>query len=326
MSSTLRSVALACICSLLVASCGGGGSTNGGNTTELAPLTAQNAETMAGVVVRQILNDNVIGTIGTPGIPFVSLGPDAGEQLLSLASRPAAAGTLAASVNMENCAVSGTIDVTISVANPLTLSPGDEFGFEFAQCDDGSGVVVDGGFVMSVTDFDGDLQAGQYLLGLSLALDAFTITQNGQSSGASGTIAFTIDTRTPQVTTLTLSTSLLTTTAAGTAETVNNLSITITEDESVFPTAVSVQTSFRLSSPQLGGDVQVSTSVALQRSGDEFPFAGEIEIRGAANATITVIALDANTARLEIDLDGDGATDETRDVTWSDLLAAANAA
>jgi hypothetical protein len=36
-----------------------------------------------------------------------------------------------------------------------------------------------------------------------------------------------------------------------------------------------------------------------------------------------MVALDADTVRLQIDIDGDGATDETVDVTWDELLAAA---
>ena len=36
-----------------------------------------------------------------------------------------------------------------------------------------------------------------------------------------------------------------------------------------------------------------------------------------------MIALDANTVRLQIDVDGDAAPDETVDMTWEELMAAA---
>jgi hypothetical protein len=36
-----------------------------------------------------------------------------------------------------------------------------------------------------------------------------------------------------------------------------------------------------------------------------------------------MIALDANTVRLQIDIDGDGAIDDTIDLTWDELMAAA---
>ena len=50
---------------------------------------------------------------------------------------------------------------------------------------------------------------------------------------------------------------------------------------------------------------------------------GELRIEGAGGAVIAMIALDANTVRLQIDIDGDGATDETVDMTWDELMAAA---
>jgi len=100
----------------------------------------------------------------------------------------------------------------------------------------------------------------------------------------------------------------------------------LTEDESAVPTAVSTQTSFRLSSPRLGGDILVSTSVSLQSSGDGFPISGEFRVEAADNAAIVVVAIDGTMVRLQIDLNGDGDPDETRDLTWDQLIAAADSA
>ncbi len=57
--------------------------------------------------------------------------------------------------------------------------------------------------------------------------------------------------------------------------------------------------------------------------GADNPFVGELRIEGAGGAVIVMIALDANTVRLVIDIDGDGATDETLEMTWDELMAAA---
>ena len=99
-----------------------------------------------------------------------------------------------------------------------------------------------------------------------------------------------------------------------------------TSDTGVTAGSVSVETSFRISSPRLDGDVIVSTSIGLQSAGDGYPFMGELRVEAANNAVIVIIAIDANTVRLEIDIDGDGAPDEIMDMTWEELLAAADAA
>ena len=56
--------------------------------------------------------------------------------------------------------------------------------------------------------------------------------------------------------------------------------------------------------------------------GSDYPFVGELRIEGAGNSVIVMVALDANTVRLQIDIDGDG-FDETIDMTWDELMAAA---
>ena len=180
--------------------------------------------------------------------------------------------------------------------------------------------------VMTVTAFQGDPLSEQFLLAMSVELSAFQVTEGGNVTGATGTISIEIDATMPPITTITVSTSALTTTHNGVTETITDVTITVTEDESVAPTAVSVETSFRLSSPRLGGDVIVSTSISLQSTGDEYPFAGELRIQAANNSAIILIALDSNSVRLQIDVNGDGATDETVDTTWVNLMAAADAA
>lgn len=326
MTILIRKLAVLLTSGLLLASCGGGGGNGnglGGGTPPpaLATVTSQNAPVIAGAVAREILDDNFIGAIAGTGLPFASAGSNAAATLLRVSSMPLPTNVMAAQMPIEPCDVAGTVDVSFTVADPLTLSSGDEFRFEFDACDDGSGVIVNGGLVMTVTAFEGDVVNGLFRLGMSVQLNAFQMTEGGETSGASGTIAFEIDTTMPLVTTLTLSTTALTTTSGGVTETVSNLSITISEDQSMFPTAITVETSFRLSSPSIDGDVVVSTSIALQRSGEEFPFAGEILISAANNGSIVLIVLDGNTVRLEIDINGDGAVDETVDTTWEDLLA-----
>ena len=165
-----------------------------------------------------------------------------------------------------------------------------------------------------------------FLLGVSMELSAFQVTQDGNITSASGTISVEIDSTIPAITTITVSAAALTTTHNGVTETVTSMTITVTEDESTFPASVSVETSFRISSPRLDGDVIVSTSINLQSSGEGYPFIGELQIEAAGNTGIVIIALDSDMVRLEIDINGDNAADEVVDLMWVDLMAAADGA
>lgn len=320
---TGRVLALTAVFCLSAACGGGGGSSRIANDggPPLATITSANATTVAGAVSQQVLDGSVIGGLSTPRLPFASSNPAVASTLLFIAA-PTITSVGAAQSPIQPCAVSGTVDITVSVASALTLSPGDEFSFQFAQCDDGFGSVLDGGMVLTVSEFDGDVNSGAYRLGMTMMLSAFQIVEGTTTASTTGDVSFSIDTTVPTVTRITLSTASLSTTINGVTEAVADLSIVIVEDSSTLPESVTVDTTFRLSSPQLDGDIIVTTSAALERSGSGLPFSGEILIRGANNASITIIALDATMVRLEIDTNGDGAPDEIVDTTWAELLAA----
>ena len=318
----------------MIAACGGSGSNDGGLTggipaSEPATITAQNAPLIAGTVAGVAMGQGVFSSILTPTIPIGSIGADAAvtpvmKPVFSAAMKTASPSQLyATSSGQEPCAVSGTVDVTINVSNPQQPSVNDRFDFLFTACDDGSGVVVDGGMTITISSIGGDVASGNFLLGMRIDFSAFAVTEGGETTSAEGSITFEVDTSDPTVTTITVSTSALVTTSAGTEEVLTNFTVQITEDASMFPTAVTVETSFTISSPRIGGEVTVTTSLALESMGEDYPFVGELRIEGAGNAVIVMIALDANTVRLEIDIDGDGATDETVDMTWDELMAAA---
>jgi hypothetical protein len=246
------------------------------------------------------------------------------KPVLSAAVKTASPSQLyATSAGRESCAVSGTVDVQVTVSDPVQPSINDQFVFQFTDCDDGSGVVVDGGMTITIITLGGDVASGNFLLGTRIQFSAFAVTEGGETATANGTISIEIDTSNPTVTRITISTSAFVTTSAGTEEVLTSFTVEITEDASVFPVAVTVETSFTISSPRVGGSVTVTTSLALQSSGSDYPFEGELRITGADRAVIVMIALDANTVRLEIDIDGDGATDDTIDLTWDELMAAA---
>ena len=330
MSHQIRNLIFAGITLLLAAGCGGSGGNDGTPnqpvTGELVTITSNNATTVAGVVAEQVLEDNLFGALTNTGLPVMDAGSGAAIALASLSAVPLPPEMAAAQSTLQDCAVDGTVDITVSVSNPPAISSGDEFAFEFSACDDGTGAVLNGGLVMTVTGFEGDPAGETFLLGMSMRLSAFRVTQDGEVTEATGTISVVIDSTMPPITTITVSATALTTTHNGVSEYMSSMTITVTTNDGTFPASVEVDTSFRISSPRLGGDVIVSTSVSMQSSGDGYPFTGELRIQAADNTAIVFIALDSNMVRLEIYLDGDDVPDEILDVTWDELLAAADAA
>ena len=335
MKRALRNFFILAAGSAMIAACGGSSSNDGGGltggvpTAEEATITVENAPVIAGAVAEVAMGQGIFSSIFTPAIPIASIGADVAvspvmKPVYSAAMKTANPAQLYAAVSsQEPCAVSGTVDITVDISNPEQPSVNDTFIFEFTNCDDGSGAVVNGGMTITIASIDGDMTSGNMLLGMQLQFSAFAVTEGGETTTAEGSISIEIDTRDPLVTTITVSTTAFVTTSAGTEEVLTNFTVRITEDASTFPVAVTVETSFTISSPRIGGSVTVTTTLSLQSSGSEYPFVGELRIEGANQAVIVLIALDPNTVRLVIDIDGDGANDETLEMTWDELMAAA---
>lgn len=334
MNQALRNFCTATTAAILIAACGGGSGGDGGLTggtgaSEPATITADNAAVVAGVAAETALGQGGLTSDFSPGIPFGSYGADAAvapvlKPALAAAMKTAGPSRLfVTSAGRENCTVSGTVDIEVSISDPTAAAVDDRYAFEFADCDDGVGTVLNGGMTITIVAIDGDVSSGNFLVGMQIEFSAFAVTEAGETASANGTVSIEIDTSEPPVTVIVVSSSAFVTTTNGTEEILTDFTSEITEDGSTFPVAVTVETSFTISSPRIGGDVTVRTSLVLESMGTDFPFAGELRITGADNAVIVMIALDANTVRLEIDVDGDGATDETLQMTWDELMAAA---
>jgi hypothetical protein len=289
----------------------------------LATITTDNAKVIAGVAAQTALENDFFVDVLSQSLPIFSSGSQ--QTLSSIAGLASPSTLLAAQSGLFDCAVFGTVDIDLTVANPLTLSEGDVFGFMFTSCNQGTGTVASGGMAVTITALDGDFATGEFLLGMSLEVTALSITENGDETSATGIISIEIDTTMPPIRTITVSVGALASTSGGMTEVITNMTVTISQDDSMFPTGVTVETSFTVSSPRIGGDIVVSTSIALQSSGAEYPFVGELRIMAAGNSVIILIALGGDSVRLEIDIDGDGAMDDSVDTTWDEIIAAAAA-
>ena len=127
-SNESRNLIFSVFALLFVAGCGGGGGNGGSNppvaTGELVTITSDNATTVAGVVAQQVLEDNLFGALTTAGLPVANAGSGAAIAMSSLAAAPLPTNMLAAQSTLQDCANGGTVDVTVDISNPLTISPG----------------------------------------------------------------------------------------------------------------------------------------------------------------------------------------------------------
>jgi hypothetical protein len=175
-----RRLALLSIVLLIALGCSSGGSGgSGSNGTAPAEITLANAPVISASAV-----DAAMGTGGLAGvggsIPFLpaseSGGGDASAALslealsleliwLSADSKsgderhfarppePGVALQVAIPPTSFPCSESGSVTVSGEMANPPTLTIGDRFSGDFSNCDDGLGVVLNGGLDFTMVSF-----------------------------------------------------------------------------------------------------------------------------------------------------------------------------
>lgn len=309
--------------------CGGGGGSDSPSGPELVEITSSNAETIAGAVLLASFEGGDLSA-------FAGFAPTAGTSTSTKTTRLyAKVGGIEAAQTEEllkqsqqgymqaqvgpvvaDCPVAGTTTTTADLASQSTLTAGDRITLAFADCDDGT-TVVDGVFSMTVGSFSGDIASGIFTLRIEVALTDFQVLENGEGITADGTISFSTDTTgSPSIVT-TISTDSLTVTGGGASDSLLDYVMTQVVDEATGE--YSLETSGTLTSSAFSGSVMFATEVELQGTGTDYAVSGELLITGANGATIHVIVLDGVSVRLELDIDGDGTTDEIRDVAWSDL-------
>ncbi|MFW2405893.1 MAG: hypothetical protein ACN4GT_14065, partial [Gammaproteobacteria bacterium] len=221
----------------------------------------------------------------------------------------------------DNCPLGGMMTISAEIQNPETLSAGDSFSLSYAACDFGDGVLANGGISFRVTSMVGELNGDNIQVGFDLTITNLEIAQVGDGATIDGDLSMSLN-LTPVASTVSMSGSSLSITSGLETIMMSEFSTTVTADLSVFPESFTLQSSGFLMSSEFDGEVQFSTEIALQGSGEGNPGTGQLRVTGADGANVKVIPLDAQNVRLELDLDGDNAVDEngTLDMTWQELL------
>jgi hypothetical protein len=168
---------------------------------------------------------------------------------------------------------------------------------------------------MTITAFSGDVETGVFSFGVNVQLTTLVMTADGETATANGSITVSMSAASGTLT-RTVTSSSVSISEAGSTHTLSNYSLV----ETIGGTGFTRTLSGTLASTAFSGVVSFETTTSLQGTGASFAFAGEVVITGANDATIALIALDSTLVRLEIDVDGDGAIDESVDTTWAELI------
>ncbi|RMH13304.1 MAG: hypothetical protein D6698_14180, partial [Gammaproteobacteria bacterium] len=327
-------VAKACLLNLtvLLTACGGGGGENAAVTIPTTPIAINSANAQqvsssalgAGTSVTSTGNNvNGIVTAVQTSTTASRKQESAAQAILGMIKMaPKRLGTSQTAPGVvvsrsSNCTDGGTISGSFNDAdNNGSLSTGDTLSITARNCNE-AGTIMNGSISVSQVTTSAPttipfVTAFTFRAGNFSVRDAATgdiLTMNGTMSLK--------ETNPGIVITLQIDAPSLNVNDNGDAILLENFTATFTDD--ISSGAYTVKLSGKISSTALGGSVTIDINPALEGTGNNDPFAGEALITGANGASIRIIALDAVNVRMQIDLDGDGVVDETRDVTWAQL-------
>ena len=307
-----------------IASGGGGGGSGGtivppsGGGPTLA-LTAANAPAVSSTAIIAIGMAFDIGDFTGSGLPIQAGAMPPGS------SAPKGTGNfqielaVAEASDISNCINGGTVDMTVTLADPNTLTVGDRVITVFDNCDDNEGFVISGTIDLTVSSYQGDLLTDVFLLGFDVTLSNLVIEDAVESVTTNASFTLTLDNLDFPVLGLNLAGSQLQISANGEVIALTNFDHDLKVDLGVFPETVVALASGTLEIQSLGGTIDYATLVAVEAAGDLDPHKGEILITGADGSTIRILVVDTSNVTLEIDANGDGVVDEYVYTNWSAL-------
>jgi hypothetical protein len=210
-------------------------------------------------------------------------------------------------------------------------SIGDRLTTSYVNCIlDPGDPTLNGGLDIIVRNFDGDFDAGAFLSDLLVTFVDFTLTEDGVPTGYAGNISLSQDTRVPDLLALSLGGGTLDLTQGSHLQHFQGFQIHLNQNENtgeyelpVFvvqgQTTVFARGNFEAS--DFVGRVHFDVIKTLTGQLPDPPETGELLITGASAATIRVLP-DGDDVTLEIDEDGDVATDPVCcTMSWDALLA-----
>lgn len=302
-----------------VSSCGDGSSRSVTPPSNLLFIHADNAFDVSSALITAIDISFDISELTGGDIPGqFAVGSTRLEKLLwndGLAMKASAA---IAPIAVD-CPGGGTVTVTTTLADPNTLTVGDQITADFDNCDEGDGYVLDGQMNLTVAAIQGDIMTDVFLLGLDLAMIDMAITEGAETVVVDASITLTLDTLGFPVIVETLEGSELSLASGSETVSFTNFEHVFQVDIGAVPETIVVTVGGRMDSAQLGGAIDYATTAALQAFGDDYPYTGGILISGD-NSSVRIVITDSNSVRLEIDTNADGVIDHYIDTTFAALI------
>lgn len=298
---------------------GGGSSSDGmGPTPSGGPtlaLTVANAPTVSSTLVIAITTAFDLGDITGAGLLIQAGGLQPGIS----APKPAGNVAVAEAPDISDCVNGGTVDISVTLQDPNTVTVGDRFIAVFDQCDDDEGYVISGTADLTVSSYEGNFLTEVFLLAFDVTLSDILIEDSVESVTLNGSFTLTFDNLEFPVLGLTLAGAELEFGAAGEVVTLTDFNHFLEVDIGVFPETIFATASGTLEIQSLGGTVDYATRVAVEAVDDLDAHTGEILITGADDSTIRILIVDTENVTLEIDVNGDGVVDEYVFTNWSVL-------
>ncbi len=254
-----------------------------------------------------------------------------GQRTALAASRAGgSARALAVAPVTELCTLSGSFTLgLVDADNSGSATLGDTLTLTFNHCQDTATESVNG--VMSITFSQINMPSGLLSFTGSLAMQSLTVADGTRTAVLNGGLSMDLAQLSTTQTRIgmTVGGSGLSASVSGTgivSESIGfdaGFALSITETAATMVGDVDTSTatlngSFTASS--IGGRVQISTTVpVLQLASENYPRAGVLKVLGSSSA-LRLTALDATTARIELDANLDGTYESSTDLPWTTLL------
>jgi len=305
-----------------ISSGGGGGGGDGGGSTDpvpttsdLLPITGDNAHDVSSALIVALGISFDISEITGGEITGQSL---AGSTRVGKLLRNESLAAIAAATIAESCLYGGTVTVTSTLADPNTLTVGDQINAVFDNCDEGDGYVLDGQMNLTVAAIQGDIMTDVFLLGLDITMTDMMLTEGMETVVIDANITLTLDTLGFPVVVETLEGAELSFTMGPEVLTFTNFEHVFQVDIGMVPKAILVTVNGQLDSAQLGGAIEYATTIAVEAFGDDDPHIGQILITGG-DSSVRIVINDSTSVTLEVDTNADGVIDQYIDTTFASL-------
>ncbi|GAA5173769.1 hypothetical protein GCM10025771_01780 [Niveibacterium umoris] len=310
---------------LLLSACGGGG---GGSNTVIDPpvsntaITSSNADTVAAATVSAASSSASLGSM----VSTLTFGAGPVATVKTAARSAGTPPTAAAQQSItQNCTNGGNVGITVNDANnSQTLDGGDSFTASFNACAEGTDT-INGSISATLGSATGSFQSGTGHATFSVSLQNLNVAAADGRYTAAGTLSLDL-----QQTSLTASTLTLTATNLSTSEystggqlrhstTLPTATLSLADDGS--QTTLTLNQQVRVTSTAYTGALAVTTEQAVltrHAATDGYPDSGRLKVV-SGKSVLKITYLGGDSARLDLDSDGDGVSETTRTVKLSDL-------